>query len=127
VLAFLHRGAGREEEEFLVSLPAQCRVDRIKCDVGPLAAEQAAEIHRKNEERLASMRGRKGEHQAAIDLKAVPGISAEIVLTVDGELRKTRLFRSHEQAELVGAIADTRAASRRRAGRDTWMTLSAPS
>jgi hypothetical protein len=25
-----------------------------------------------------------------------------------GELRKTRLFRPHEQAELVGAIADTR-------------------
>ena len=45
---------------------------------------------------------------AAIDLKAVPGIGAEVVLTVDGELRKTRLFRSHEQAELVGAIADTR-------------------
>ena len=39
-----------------------------------------------------------------IDLKAVPGIGAEIVLTVDGEWRKTRLFRSHEQAELVGAI-----------------------
>ena len=37
----------------------------------------------------------------------MPGIGAEIVLTVDGELRKTRLFRSHEQAELVGAIADT--------------------
>jgi hypothetical protein len=51
---------------------------------------------------------RNGEHAAAIDLKAVPGIDAEIVLTVDGELRKTRLFRSHEQAELVGAIADTR-------------------
>jgi hypothetical protein len=29
------------------------------------------------------------------------------VLTVSGELRKTRLFRSHEQVELVGAIADT--------------------
>ncbi len=52
----------------------------------------------------APQRGR----EAAIDLKAVPGIGAEIVLTVDGELRKTRLFRSHEQAELVGAIADTR-------------------
>jgi hypothetical protein len=52
---------------------------------------------------------RKGEHEAAIDLKAVPGIGAEIVLTVDGEMRKTRLFRSHEQAELVGATADTRA------------------
>jgi hypothetical protein len=52
---------------------------------------------------------RKDGHEAAIDLKAVPGIGAEIVLKVDGEMRKTRLFRSHEQAELVGAIADTRA------------------
>jgi hypothetical protein len=52
---------------------------------------------------------RKGQHEAAIDIKAVPGVGAEIVLTVDGEWRKTRLFRSHEQAELVGAIADTRA------------------
>jgi hypothetical protein len=51
----------------------------------------------------------KGEHAAAIHLQAVPGIGAEIVLTVSGELRKTRLFRPHEQAELVGAIADTRA------------------
>ena len=51
---------------------------------------------------------RKGEHEAAIDLKAVPGVGAEIVLSVDGEWRRTRLFRSHEQAELVGAIADTR-------------------
>jgi hypothetical protein len=31
------------------------------------------------------------------------------VLTIDGEPLKTRLFRLHEQAELVGAIADTRA------------------
>ena len=51
---------------------------------------------------------RKDRREAAIHVKAVPGIGAEIVLTVDGELRKTRLFRSHEQAELVGAIADTR-------------------
>jgi hypothetical protein len=35
----------------------------------------------------------KGEHAAAIDLNAVPGIGAQIVLTVDGEWRKTRLFR----------------------------------
>jgi hypothetical protein len=55
-------------------------------------------------------------HEAAIDLKAVPGIGAEIVLTVDGELRKTRLFRSHEQAEVVGAIADTRASFEARSG-----------
>jgi hypothetical protein len=43
----------------------------------------------------------------APDFKAVPGLGAEIVLTVDGQWRKTRLFRSHQQAELVGAIADT--------------------
>jgi hypothetical protein len=53
---------------------------------------------------------RKDGREAAIDVKAVPGIGAEIVLTVDGEMRKTRLFRSHEQAELAGAIADTPAA-----------------
>jgi hypothetical protein len=47
-------------------------------------------------------------------LKAVPGIDAEVVLTVDGEMRRTRLFRSHEQTELVGAIADTRAMSDRK-------------
>jgi hypothetical protein len=43
-------------------------------------------------------------------------MGAEIVPTVDGELRKTRLFRSHEQAELVGAIADTRAMFRSERG-----------
>jgi hypothetical protein len=38
----------------------------------------------------------------------VPGIGAEIVLTVDAQWRKTRLFRSHEQAQLVVAIGDNR-------------------
>jgi hypothetical protein len=52
---------------------------------------------------------RMGEHEAAIDLRAVPGVGAEIVLTVVSELRRTRLYRAHEQAELSGAIADTRA------------------
>jgi hypothetical protein len=52
---------------------------------------------------------RKNGHEAAIDLRAVPGIGAELILCVDGELRKTRLYRAHEQAELSGAIADTRA------------------
>jgi hypothetical protein len=37
----------------------------------------------------------------------VPGVGAEIVLTVDGELRRRRLFRAHEQAELSHAIANT--------------------
>ena len=55
---------------------------------------------------------RKGTSEAAIHLRAVPGIGAEIVLTIDDELRRSRLFRSHEQVELVGAIADTRAISK---------------
>jgi len=50
---------------------------------------------------------RKEGREAAIDVKAVPGMGAEIVLS-DGQWRKTRLFRSHEQAELVRPIADTR-------------------
>jgi hypothetical protein len=57
---------------------------------------------------------RKDGREAAVDVKAVPGIGAEIVLTVDGQWRKTRLFRSHQRAELVGAIADTRTASERK-------------
>jgi hypothetical protein len=44
----------------------------------------------------------------------VPGVGAEIVLSVDGEWRKTRLFRAHEQAELSGAIAETLAAFERK-------------
>jgi hypothetical protein len=48
----------------------------------------------------------------------VSGIGAEVVLSVDGEWRRSRLFRSHEQAELVGAIADTRTAFEGRGGSD---------
>jgi hypothetical protein len=40
----------------------------------------------------------KGEHEAAIDLRAVPGSGAEIALIVDGEMQRTRLCRAHEQA-----------------------------
>jgi hypothetical protein len=56
-------------------------------------------------------------HAAAIN-EGGAGVGATIVLKVDGELRKTRLFRSHEQAELVGAIADTRTAFEGRGGND---------
>ena len=52
---------------------------------------------------------RNGAHEAAIDLRPVRGVGAEIVLSVDGEWRRTRLFRAHEQAELSGAIGETRA------------------
>jgi hypothetical protein len=60
----------------------------------------------------------KGEHAAAIDLKAVPGIGAEVVLTADGELRQEDLSRSHEQAELVGGSRTRGRCSRKRGGRN---------
>jgi hypothetical protein len=49
----------------------------------------------------------------AVDLKAVPGIGAKIVLTVDGEWRKTRLFRSYEHPELGGVTPKARAGDSR--------------
>jgi hypothetical protein len=39
----------------------------------------------------------------------VSDVGTELVLLVDGELQKTRLYRIHEQAELATAIAETRA------------------
>ena len=42
-------------------------------------------------------RSAEGGHEAAIDLSAVSGIGAEVVLSVNGEWRRSRLFRSHEQ------------------------------
>jgi hypothetical protein len=42
----------------------------------------------------------KSGHEAPIELRAVPGVGAELVLSVDGELRRTWLYRSHEQAAL---------------------------
>jgi hypothetical protein len=44
---------------------------------------------------------RKEGHEAAMAPKAVPGIGAETVLTVDGKLRNTRLFRAHEQGQRI--------------------------
>ena len=60
----------------------------------------------------------KGEHAGAIDLKAVPGIGAEIVLTVNGELRKARLFRSHEQANWSAQSPTRGRRLKRRGGSD---------
>ena len=39
---------------------------------------------------------RKDGHEAATDLRAVPGVGAELVLSVDGRLRRTPLYRAGE-------------------------------
>jgi hypothetical protein len=54
----------------------------------------------------------------------VPGIGAEIVRMIDGECPKTALFRSHQQAELVGEIADTTAMFEGKRGRMGWFSRS---
>jgi hypothetical protein len=48
----------------------------------------------------------------------VPGEGAKIVLMVDGEWCRTRLFRSHEQAQLVGAMRTRGRCLRGSGGRD---------
>jgi hypothetical protein len=54
-------------------------------------------------QRLCNLRkGEQGGHRPVVRH------GREIVLTVDGEMQRTRLYRAHEQAELTGAIADTR-------------------
>ena len=66
---------------------------------------------------------RNGAREAAFHLRAVPGVGAELVLTIDGELRRTRLFRSHEQAELCPARLRIRGLrSSRRAGPEASYT-----
>ncbi len=52
---------------------------------------------------------RKDTYEAAIDLKAVPGVGVEIRVHAEWRVGRTRLLRSHDEAELVGAIAFTRA------------------
>ena len=42
---------------------------------------------------------RNGSREAAIDLREVPGVGAEIVLSVDGELRRSRLYRRVLQSQ----------------------------
>jgi hypothetical protein len=59
--------------------------------------------------RTLYVRSAKGSDRVRVPLIRGARRGAEIVLTGDGEWRRTRLFRAHEQAELSAAIADTRA------------------
>ena len=51
----------------------------------------------------------KGTHEAALDLRTVPAIGHELILSVDGEWRRMRVFRRQQPLELVDAIAATEA------------------
>jgi hypothetical protein len=46
-------------------------------------------------------------HEAVVGLPAVPGVGAERVLSVDGELRHSLVYRAYVQAELSAAMAYT--------------------
>ena len=61
---------------------------------------------------------RKDGHEAAIDLRAVPGMGAELVFLGGRRVATFTLYRAHEQPELSGAIADTRATFEGKGGRE---------
>jgi hypothetical protein len=69
------------------------------------AREQRASAHVTSE---PAWQLTKAGHTAGLELRHVGTIGTEIVLLVDGELVKSRLYRSHEQAELAAAIVSTR-------------------
>jgi hypothetical protein len=72
---------------------------------------------------------RKGDHAAVLQLRPVPGVGVDLALLIDGELLKSRLFRSDEQAEL-GARFPLRGDGWRHAGGSsvrTWRYALSPS
>jgi hypothetical protein len=60
----------------------------------------------------------KGAHEAAMDMRAVPGVGAEIVLSVDGELRRTRLLSRTSRPNHPARLPTREQRSRRRDGRE---------
>jgi hypothetical protein len=48
-----------------------------------------------------------GQHVAALDVRCVPAIGHELVLFINGELRRGRVFRRCQPLEMIQAIADT--------------------
>lgn len=48
-----------------------------------------------------------GQHIASLDLRLVENLGAELVLSVNGQLRRARFYRRQQVLELLDAIADT--------------------
>ena len=48
-----------------------------------------------------------GTHEAALDLRLVPELGAEIVLSIDNELRRARFYWRTQVFEMLDAIAST--------------------
>lgn len=50
---------------------------------------------------------RHGSHEAALDLRLVEGLGAEIVLSIDSELRRARFYWRTQALEMLDVIAST--------------------
>ena len=50
---------------------------------------------------------RHGTHEAALDLRLVSGLGAEIVLSIDNELRRARFYWRTQMLEMPAAIMAT--------------------
>ena len=46
----------------------------------------------------------RGQHEAALDLRTVPAWGHELMLSVDGEWRRTRVFRRQQPLEMMDAV-----------------------
>lgn len=66
-------------------------------------------------------------HSAKLELRDVPSVAVDVALIVDGDLRRSRLYRSHEQDALVDAIAATRASVEAKGGSTSAVIARAPS
>ena len=71
--------------------------------------KQAREPQQESHVRHVAWRLCLGSHAAELELRDVPRVGVDVVLIVDGDLRRSRLYRSHEQDALADAIASTRA------------------
>ena len=73
------------------------------------SVKQARERARAKHERHVAWTLRLGTHTADLELRDVPTVGVDVALIVDGDLRRSRLYRSYEQDALADAIASTRA------------------
>jgi hypothetical protein len=48
-----------------------------------------------------------GAHEAALDLRLVPGLGAEIVLSIDNEFRRARFYWRTQALEMLDAVSAT--------------------
>jgi len=87
---------------------------------------QARERTQACHERHVAWTLHRGTHAAELELRDVPSVGVDVALIVDGDLRRSRLYRSHEQVLLADATRTRARRSRRRGGGDSRDEMDRP-